>query len=193
MIITIIFHYRHYRHYHHHYHHHSNLHRSYFHYHHRHERHQQYLINHRHSHLHFSYCHLRLSYNNNRYLISLKHQNIHQELEIIFLGHKLKNQLERKSRVLEEIDEKILELPDSPKIQLGDASADAPETEAGQILQDKYLKSKEQKEKNLKNITEECSFDEIKMLLMRPPYPAQFNFFMGVRMMNLSRHVTFCH
>ena len=84
-----------------------------------------------------------------------------------------------KSRVLEEIDEKVLELPDPPKIELGDALAQVPGTEAEDILEDKYLNSKELEDKTLENINEEYNFDEIKDAFDKAYVPSSLQFFYG--------------
>ena len=84
-----------------------------------------------------------------------------------------------KSRVLEEIDEKILKLPDPPKIELGDALAHVLGTEANNILEDKYLNSKELGDKTLENIKGEYNFNEIKDAFDEASVPNSLQFFYG--------------
>ena len=96
-----------------------------------------------------------------------------------------------KSRVLEEIDDKILELPDPPKIELGDALSHVLGTETENILENKYLISEELEDETLENIKEEYNFDEIKDAFDEASVPSSLQFFVEVTMMNLFKHVTF--
>ena len=84
-----------------------------------------------------------------------------------------------KSRVLEEIDKIFLELPDPPKIELGDALVHMLGTEVENILEDKYLNSKELEDKTLENIKEEYNFDEIKDASDEASAPSSLLFFCG--------------
>ena len=82
-----------------------------------------------------------------------------------------------KKRVLEEIDNKILDLPAPPKIELGDGLAHALGTEAEEILENKYINSKKLQDKTLQNIKEEYNFDDIKDAFDEAsPYQARFIF-----------------
>ena len=82
-----------------------------------------------------------------------------------------------KGRVLKEIDEKILELPDPPKIVLGDVLAHMLGTEAENILEDKYLNSKELEDKTFESIKEEYNFDEIRDAFDEAAAPNSIQFF----------------
>ena len=46
---------------------------------------------------------------------------------------------ETKHKVLEEIDEKIYELPDPPKLEVGDGLTNVLGAEAGNILEDNFI------------------------------------------------------
>ena len=83
-----------------------------------------------------------------------------------------------KSRLLKEIDEKILELPDPPKIELGDVLARMLGTEAENILEDKYLNSKELEDKTFENIKEEYNFNEIRDAFDEASIPSSIQFFL---------------
>lgn len=95
-----------------------------------------------------------------------------------------------KKRVLEEIDNKTLDLPAPPKIELGDALAHALGTEAEEILENKYINSKKLQDKTLQNIKEEYNFDDIKDAFDEASIPSTLHFFMVVTVTILSAHVT---
>lgn len=96
----------------------------------------------------------------------------------------------QKKRVLEEIDNKILDLPAPPKIELGDGLAHALGTEAEEILENKYINSKKLQDKTLQNIKEEYNFDDIKDAFDEASIPSTLHFFMVVTVTILSAHVT---
>ena len=64
-------------------------------------------------------------------------------------------------------------------------------TEAEDILEGKYLNSKELEDKILENIKEEYNLDEIKDVFDKASVPSSLLFFMEVKMMNLFKCVTF--
>ena len=64
-------------------------------------------------------------------------------------------------------DNKIDELPEIPKIELGDRLANVLEMEGGEILEDDFLKAKELEDKNIEEIKEDYEFDKLKMHLMK--------------------------
>ena len=63
-------------------------------------------------------------------------------------------------------DNKVYELPETPKIELGDGLANVLGMEGGEILND-FLQEKELKDENIEEIKEEYEFDKLKMHLMK--------------------------
>ena len=69
---------------------------------------------------------------------------------------------ETKDNILQEFDDKIYEMPDLPKLEIGDGLLSALGTEAKDILQENFVNSKELEEKTLEDIKEEHGFNKIK-------------------------------
>ena len=69
---------------------------------------------------------------------------------------------ETKDIFLEEIDDKIYEIPDLPKLELGDGLANTLGAEADNILKETFVNSKKLEDEVLENIKEEYGFEEIK-------------------------------
>ena len=97
---------------------------------------------------------------------------------------------EIKDKVLEEIDDKIHEIPDLPKLELGDGLANILGAEAEDILKENFVNSKRLDDEALENTKEEYDFEEIKMRLQSQN---NSNFSMVVTMKNLFKYITFCH
>ena len=66
---------------------------------------------------------------------------------------------ETKDKVLEEIDEKIHEIPDLPKLELGNGLINVLGAEAKDILEDKFVNSKKLEDDALENIKEGYGFE----------------------------------
>ena len=64
---------------------------------------------------------------------------------------------EEKEKVLDEIDDKIYELPDLPKLELEDQLPNTLGAEAEPILEDNFVTLKELEEETLENIKEELT------------------------------------
>ena len=87
---------------------------------------------------------------------------------------------ETKDKILEEIDDKIYEIPDlPPKSELEDGLANVLGQEAEDILMDKFVNSKALKDETLEDIKEEYNFDEIKDAFDDASVPKQLEFFYG--------------
>ena len=86
---------------------------------------------------------------------------------------------EEKEKIIDEIDENIYELPDLPKLELGDQLRNTLGAEAEDILKAEYVTSKELEDKNLEEIKEEYNFDEIKDAFDHAAVPSQLELFYG--------------
>ena len=95
--------------------------------------------------------------------------------------------------MLEEIDDKIYEIPDLPKLELEDGLANILVAEAKDILEENFVNPKKLEDKTLEKIKQAYGFEEIKMPLMKPLFQNNLNFSMVVTMKTLFVHVTFCH
>ena len=84
-----------------------------------------------------------------------------------------------KEKIIDEIDNKIYELPDLPKLELGDGLLNTLGVEAEDILDDQFVNPKQLEEKTIEQIKEEYNFDEIKDAFDRAAVPAQLGFFYG--------------
>ena len=84
---------------------------------------------------------------------------------------------DEKEKVLDEIDDKIYELPDLPKLELWDQLLNILDAEVEAILEGSFVTSKELEEKTLENIKEEYNFDEIKDAFDDAVVPHQLEFF----------------
>ena len=74
---------------------------------------------------------------------------------------------------------KIYELPEIPKLELGDRLANVLGTEGEQILDDNFLQAKELEDKNIKKIAEQYEFNKIKDAFDEGTIPPQPDFFYG--------------
>ena len=86
---------------------------------------------------------------------------------------------ETKDKVLEEIDEKIHEIPDLPKLELGNGLVSHLGAEAKDILEGKLVNSKKLEDDALENIKEGHGFEEIKDAFDEGAVPEQLEFFYG--------------
>ena len=98
---------------------------------------------------------------------------------------------EEKEKVLDEIDDKIYELPDLPKLELGDQLLNTLGAEAKAILEDNFVTSKELEEKTLENVKEEYNSDEIKDAFDDAVVLHQLEFFYGADNDNFIRACNF--
>ena len=80
--------------------------------------------------------------------------------------------------MLEETGEKIYELLDPPKLELGDGLANVPGAEAEDILEDNFVNSKKREDAALQNI-KEYGFEEIKEAFDEASVPQELEFFYG--------------
>ena len=79
--------------------------------------------------------------------------------------------------MLEEIDDKIYEIPDLPKLELGDDLANILGTEAEDILKENFVNSKKLEDEALENIKEEYGIEEIKNTFDEDSVPEHLEFF----------------
>ena len=77
-----------------------------------------------------------------------------------------------KEKIIDEIDNKIYELPDLPKLELGYGLLNTLDVEAEDILDDQFVNPKQLEEKTIEQIKEEYNFDEIKDAFDRAAVPA---------------------
>ena len=83
-------------------------------------------------------------------------------------------------------------MSDPPKLELGDALANVLGAETKEILEDKYINSKEREDKTLKTIKEKyIIWMKLKMLLTKLLFRVSFNFSLVEKMVILLKHVTF--
>ena len=159
-----------------------------------------YLYHHRHLHLHFNLRHRLLlllhflDQINMFHHLNLRHLaisifNFHLHLppptfpstDQLFGSHVMTKEKkeEEKEKVLDEIDDKIYELPDLPKLELGDQLLNTLGAEAEAIFEDNFVTSKELEEKTFENITQEYNFHEIRDAFDDAVVPHQLEFFYG--------------
>ena len=84
-----------------------------------------------------------------------------------------KRKKEEKEKIIDEIDDNIYELPDLPKLELGDGLLNTLGAEAEDILDDQFINSKELEEKTIEQIKEEFNFEKIKDAFDNAAVPAQ--------------------
>ena len=84
---------------------------------------------------------------------------------------------ETKDRVFKEIDDKIYEIPDRPKLELVDGLANILGAEAEDILKENFVNPKKLEDEALENIKEEYGFEEIKNAFDETSVPEQLEFF----------------
>ena len=99
---------------------------------------------------------------------------------------------ETEDNVLEEIDEKMYEIQDLLKRELGDGLANVLGAETDDISKDKFVNSKKFEDDALENIKEEYGAEEIKDAFDEGAIQNNLNFSMVVLMNILFVHVTFC-
>ena len=78
-----------------------------------------------------------------------------------------------------EIDDKIYEISNLPKLELGDGLANVLGPQAEDILKEKFVNPKELEYETLENIKEEYNFDEIKGAFDEASVTKQLEFFYG--------------
>ena len=91
---------------------------------------------------------------------------------------KAKEEKTKDNKILGEIDDKIYEIPDLPKLELGDDLANILGTEAEDILKENFVNSKKLEDEALENIKEEYGFEEIKNAFDEASVPEQLEFFL---------------
>ena len=84
-----------------------------------------------------------------------------------------------KDNVQRELDDTIHELPDPPKLELGDCLFNTLGVEANDILNQKFVNKKQQEDEVLDQIKEEYNFDDIKDAFDEGTVPEQLDFFYG--------------
>ena len=97
-----------------------------------------------------------------------------------------------KEKIIDQTDTAIYELPDLPKIELGDPLLNILSTEVENILADDYVNDKNIKEIIIEQLKNEYKFDEIKDAFDEGAVPHQLDFFMGATMKISHRPVIFC-
>ena len=83
----------------------------------------------------------------------------------------------KEEKVIDKIDTAIYELPDPPKIEIGDPLLNVLTTEAEGILEDDYVNDKVIQEKTIEQIKDEYNFDDIKDAFDEGKIPPQLNLF----------------
>ena len=84
---------------------------------------------------------------------------------------------EIKDKVLEEIDDKIYEIPDLPKLELEDGLANILGAEAKDILEENFVNPKKLEDKTLEKIKQAYGFEEIKNAFDEASVSGQLEFF----------------
>ena len=79
-------------------------------------------------------------------------------------------------KVIENIDTAIYEIPDPPKIEIGDPLLNVLSTDAEEILKDDYVSDKD---KRIEQIKDEYNFDGVKDAFDYGQIPPQLDFFFG--------------
>ena len=80
--------------------------------------------------------------------------------------------------VQKELDDTIYELPDPPKLELGDGLLNLLGVQADDILEQNFVNQNQQEDAVLEQIKEEDSFDEIKNAFDEAAVPHQLDFFL---------------
>ena len=93
--------------------------------------------------------------------------------------------------MLEEIDDKIYEIPDLPKLELRDDLANILGTEAEDILKENFVNSKKLEDEALEIIKQEYGFEEIKNAFDEASVPEQLEFLTGGDKENFVRACNF--
>ena len=69
---------------------------------------------------------------------------------------------EEKEKIIDETDDKIYEIPDLPKLELGNQLLNILGSEAEDILERDFISSKKLEDKTIEQIEDEYNFDKIK-------------------------------
>ena len=93
--------------------------------------------------------------------------------------------------VQKELDDTIHELPDPPKLELGDGLLNTLRVKADDILDQEFVNKKQQEDEVLEQIKEEYNSDEIKNAFDEGTIPQQVDFFYGGVNSNFNRAVEF--
>lgn len=88
-----------------------------------------------------------------------------------------------KEKINDQIDRAIYELPDPPKIELGDALLNILSTEAENILAGNYVKDLKIEEKTIEGLKDEYKFNEIRDVFDEGAVSRQLDFFMETTML----------
>ena len=83
-----------------------------------------------------------------------------------------------KEQILENIDTDIYEIPDAPKIEIGDPLLNFLSTDAEDILVNDYVNGEELQDRAIEKINEEYKFEEIKDAFDEGKIPPQLEFFL---------------
>ena len=89
------------------------------------------------------------------------------------------------------MDDTIHELPDPPKLELGDGLLNTLRVKADDILDQEFVNKKQQEDEVLEQIKEEYNFDEIKDAFDGSTVPQQLDFFYGSENSHFNRAVEF--
>ena len=84
-----------------------------------------------------------------------------------------------KEQILEDINTAICEVPEPPKIEIGDPLLNLQPTDAEDALADDYVNSEELQDRSTEQIKEEHKFDKIKDAFDEGKIPPQLEFFFG--------------
>ena len=87
------------------------------------------------------------------------------------------------------MDEKIYELPEPPKLELGDGLLNTLGIEADDILEKESVNKNQLEDETLKQIKEEYNFYEIRDVFDKGTVPQQLDFFYGGENSNFNRAV----
>ena len=90
-----------------------------------------------------------------------------------------------------ELDDTIYELPDPPKLELGDGLLNTLGVQADDILEQKFVNQKQQEDTVLEQIKKEYNFDEIKDAFDEDTVLQQLDFFYGGENSNFNRAIKF--
>ena len=83
-----------------------------------------------------------------------------------------------KEQILENIDTDIYEIPDAPKIEIGDPLLNFLSTDAEDILVNDYVNGEELQDRAIEKINEEYKFEEIKDAFDEGKIPPQLELFL---------------
>ena len=93
--------------------------------------------------------------------------------------------------IQKELYDTIYELPDPPKLELGDGLLNSLGVQADDILEQKFVNQKQQEDVALEQIKEDYNFDEIKDAFDEGTVPQQLDFFYGGENSNFNRAIEF--